>query len=279
MAMVPQKPVVFNDSVYHNVAYGLKVRGIARPIVEERVKMALGTVELSGYEHRNARKLSGGEMQRVALARAIVVEPEVLLLDEPTANLDPVSASSVDSLLSRIIEGLKTTVILATHDMSQGYRLASKVAVIMHGGISQMGPTREVFSSPSSKEIARLVGVENCLDGVVTASEGGLITVEADGVTIEAVSWLSVGKQVTVFIRPEDIVLAPARTSTSARNVLWGRVRKVAHQGPLARVDVECGLPLVVLVTRRSADDLGLREGSSVYASFKASGIHVIERG
>ncbi|MDD1759569.1 MAG: ATP-binding cassette domain-containing protein [Methanothrix sp.] len=140
MAMVSQKPVMFKGNVRYNVSYGLKIRGKEDP---ERVTDALKAINLSGYESRDANTLSGGEMQRIALARALVLEPELLLLDEPTANLDPNSSASIED----IIRGLagKTTVILATHNMQQCQRLANNVAVLIKGALAAHGRPKEVF--------------------------------------------------------------------------------------------------------------------------------------
>jgi tungstate transport system ATP-binding protein len=141
MAMVSQKPVMFKGNVRYNVSYGLKIRGKEDP---KRVTDALQAVKLSGYESRDANTLSGGEMQRIALARALVLEPELLLLDEPTANLDPNSAASIEHII-RDLAG-KTTVILATHNMLQCQRLANNVAVLIRGGLAAHGRPMEVFS-------------------------------------------------------------------------------------------------------------------------------------
>jgi tungstate transport system ATP-binding protein len=140
MAMVFQKPVMFKASVKDNVAYGLKVRGIGAP---EKVDLLLKEVGLQGYGHRDATTLSGGEMQRIALARALIVEPELLLLDEPTANLDPRSAASVEELIS----GLETTVVMATHNMNQCRRLSDRVAVLLEGRLAALGKPEEVLGS------------------------------------------------------------------------------------------------------------------------------------
>jgi ABC-type sugar transport system ATPase subunit len=140
MAMVFQKPVMFKASVRYNVSYGLKVRGASDP---EKVDLVLKAVGLQGYAHRDATTLSGGEMQRIALARALIVEPELLLLDEPTANLDPRSAAQVEELVS----GLHTTVIMATHNMSQCLRLSDRVAVLNEGRLAAQGRPEEVLGS------------------------------------------------------------------------------------------------------------------------------------
>ena len=146
MAMVFQKPVMFKSNVLDNVTFGLMVRGeVQAEEREEKARDALQAVGLSGYESRDANTLSGGEMQRIALARAIVLEPELLLLDEPTANLDPRSASSIDGLLQSLAGG-RTSVILATHNMMQCRRLADRVAVLVEGRITALGESGAVLS-------------------------------------------------------------------------------------------------------------------------------------
>ena len=146
MAMVFQKPVMFKACVEDNVSFGLKMRGkVDAEGMRERVREALATVGLSGYERRDANTLSGGEMQRIALARALILQPELLLLDEPTANLDPRSAASIDSLLQSLASG-KTAVILATHNMQQCSNLADRVAVLQAGRMTAQGRGEEIFS-------------------------------------------------------------------------------------------------------------------------------------
>jgi len=142
MAMVFQKPVMFKASVEENVAYGLRMRR-QKGKDDVRVEEALAMVGLSGYESRDANTLSGGEMQRMALARPLVLQPELLLLDEPTANLDPRSAASIDSLLQSLAGG-RTAVILATHNMQQCRKLAGRVAVLQAGRLTALGKSEEI---------------------------------------------------------------------------------------------------------------------------------------
>ena len=151
MAMVFQKPVMFSRSVYENVSYGLKVRGKGNS--RDDVLHTLEEVGLTGYESRSAITLSGGEMQRIALARAMVIKPEVLLLDEPTANLDPKSASAIDDLIERLAKG-GTTVILASHNMTECRRLADSFAVLVNGRITRTGRPNDI--QPDQGQICRL---------------------------------------------------------------------------------------------------------------------------
>ena len=278
MAFVLQKPVVFNASVYDNVAYGLKWRGITRNELYQRVNGILETVSLSAFRDRNARTLSGGEIQRVAIARAIALEPELLLLDEPTANLDPISISRIEKLIANIIHQHKTTIIMTTHDMRQGQRLPNKVAVLISGEILQTGSSRDIFTSPHNQEIAEFVGTENIIDGVITASEEDLVTINTNGKIIEAIADYPVGEEVCACIRPEDITLANAQAPSSARNSYAGKIMQVVPMGPLCRIEVDCDFPLFALVTGRSVEELDLVRGKTIYATFKATAIHIIRR-
>ncbi|MGB5101481.1 MAG: phosphate ABC transporter ATP-binding protein [Methanothrix sp.] len=144
MAMVFQKPVMFKASVEENVSFGMRMRGKAdAEEMRVRTKEALAAMGLPGYESRDANTLSGGEMQRIALARAWVLQPELLLLDEPTANLDPGSAASIDGLMQKLADS-RTAVILATHNMQQCRKLADRVAVLQTGRLVAVGKSEEI---------------------------------------------------------------------------------------------------------------------------------------
>ncbi len=278
MAFVLQKPVVFNTSVYNNIAYGLKWRGVRESTIREKVSKILEMVDLLAYKNRNARTLSGGEAQRVAIARAIVSEPEVLLLDEPTANLDPISTSRVEELITNITHRYDTTIIMATHDMSQGQRLADRIGVLINGKILQAGDWREVFNSPRNREVAEFVGVENIIRGVIVSSQDKVVTIDIGGNVIEAISDYAIGEEVCACVRPEDITLALSMTPSSARNSFIGEITQVVSLGSLSRIKIDCGFPLIALVTKKSAEELNLAKTKKVYATFKATGVHVLKR-
>lgn len=278
MSFVQQKPVVFTMSVYDNVACGLRWRKEKHEVIRQKVDDVLEIVAMSDCRDRNAKTLSGGETQRVAIARALTTQPEVLLLDELTANLDPVSISKIEEVLAHIISEQKITVVMATHDMSQGQRLAGRIGVIMDGEILQVGSPSEVFTLPKNREVAEFVGVENILAGVVAEKESGLVTIDVNGSGIEAISDYEVGERVYTLIRPEEITLTLSKDISSARNAFPGKIVKMALAGPLIRIEVDCGFPLLVLVTKRSAEELNLTPGKSVHASFKASTVRTIKR-
>ncbi len=279
MAFVLQKPIVFNASVYDNIAYGLKWHGLDRRRAQDKADGILDIVGMAAYRKRNARTLSGGEVQRVAIARALATGPEVLLLDEPTANLDPASASKIEDLVWDIIKHEAITVVMATHDMSQGQRLADRIGVLVSGEIVQTGGAREVFTSPRNREVAEFVGMENIIDGVVISAENEMVTIDIKGTPIEAVADFGPGDPVLVCVRPEDVTISLEKVcGTSARNCLAGTVNWTALDGPVCRIEIDCGFPLVALVTRKSAEELELKKGKQVYATFKAVSIHVIRR-
>jgi len=275
MAFVLQKPVVFNMSVYANIAYGLKWRDNKSSHYHKKVDKVLEMVDLTAYKSRNARTLSGGEAQRVAIARAIISEPEVLLLDEPTANLDPVSTAKIETVISNIRRH-QTTIIMATHDMSQGQRLADRVSVLLNGEIVQTGGWREVFQAPNNRDIAEFVGIENIIPGVIVSNQDRMIAVKVGDRTIEAISDYPVGSTVSACIRPEDVTLFLSPVSSSARNSFVGAITRVVSAGPLSRIEIDCGFPLVALVTKRSTEELNLQKGKRIYAIFKATAVHVI---
>jgi tungstate transport system ATP-binding protein len=279
MSFIHQKPQVFNLSVYDNVACGLRWRREGKNKIAEKVDHILEMVGLEGYRNRNARTLSGGEAQRVALARSLVLEPEVLLLDEPTANLDPVSTAKIEQLISYVAKRHNTTMIMATHDMSQGQQLADRIGVLLAGRLAQTGNATDVFRSPQNEQVAHFVGMENIMQGVISASNEGIVMVNIGDDALQAVSSYPVGKEVYACIRPEDITLALSRTQSSARNSFLAKIMRVTTLGPLSRVEIDCGFRLVALVTRISAEELNLQEGSEVYATFKATGVHIMEKG
>lgn len=279
MGMVFQKPAVLNTTVAKNVAFGLKFRGVAAAETQRRVQGALALVGLPDFGDRRAVTLSGGEMQRVAIARAMVTEPEVLLLDEPTANLDPISAELIEDLIVRINRQFKTTIMMSTHDMIQGQRLADRIGVIMDGKLVQTGTSAEIFYQPKGRDIARFIGIDAITGGVVAENHGGHALITVGGVCIEALTDIGAGKSAALYIRPEEVTLTLAENMpprSSIRNQIPGRITKMVPAGPFIRVTVDCAIPITALITRRSSAELGLAVGTLVIAGIKATAIHVL---
>jgi len=160
ITMVFQIPVMFNTTVFKNVAYGLRIRGYPKLEIEKKVRDVLRLVGLEGYENRKAKSLSGGEKQRVAIARAIVLEPKLLLMDEPTANLDPTNSAIIEEIVKEIVRENKTTIVFSTHNLFQAKRLAHRVAHIHRGRVVEVGNTEEVFEKPKNEITRKFISGE-----------------------------------------------------------------------------------------------------------------------
>lgn len=279
MSMVFQKPSPLRGTVFDNVAIGLLFRKVSNEEIQARVTEALELVGLNGYEGRKAGTLSGGEMQRVAIARAISTKPDILLLDEPTANLDPVSTEKIERLISALQERFGITVILSTHDMVQGQRLADRIAVMIDGRIGQVGTSKEIFYQPLNQAVAAMVGIENIFEGRVATNEGGLASIDVNGTSIIATTLLPAGTPVMLYMRLEDITFHLVDgVKRSARNEFIGRITKVLPMGPNTRLKIDAGLNFSGIITQRSYEELDLALGKKIGVAFKASAIHVVEK-
>jgi tungstate transport system ATP-binding protein len=277
MGMLSQKPVIFARSVFDNIAIGMKYRKAGQEDIRARVMKALRDIGLPDSAERPARTLSGGEAQRVALARAMVTDPEILFLDEPTANLDPHSVEMIEEIILRLNKEAGTTVVVSTHDMLQGQRLATRIGVIMEGRRPQIGNTVDIFHRPATKNIAQFVQVANMFNGIISENTGGEVSIEVSGMHFSAVSPLEPGRKVDVLFRAEDVTIGlEGSYRTSARNVYQGQIRRLIPSGPFVHVVIDCGIGITALVTRRSAEDLGLFPGKDVWISVKATTIHVL---
>jgi molybdopterin-binding protein len=244
-----------------------------------RVARWLERFGVAGLATRGARSLSGGEAQRVALARALVLEPEVLLLDEPFAALDQPTRTALLADLGAVLRQDRITTVLVTHDRGEALALADRVAVMLRGRIEQVDRAATVFQAPVSEEVARFVGVETIVSGQVVGRGDGVTRVQIGGRTLEVAAPAEPGCLVRVAIRPEDVTLTlgPGRGSaSSARNHLVGSITRITVTDAGARIVVDCGFPLVATITPRSLAELGLVEGMPVTVAFKASAPHLI---
>jgi tungstate transport system ATP-binding protein len=279
MATVFQQPLLADMSVGENVALGLAFRGASGDEAEPRVARWLERLNIAPLRAQRARTLSGGQAQRVALARALVLEPDVLLLDEPFAGLDEPSRAALLPDLAAILRADRVTTVFVSHDRSEALALADRVAVLMRGRVVQLDETARVFHAPVSEEVARFVGVETIVTARVLGREGGVTLVDVAGRRLEVAAAARPGEEVRLGIRPEDVTLTlPTETAplSSARNRFTGPIARVVPSTPGTRVVVDVGFPLVVTVTARSVADLGLAEGVLVTAVFKASAAHLI---
>ena len=197
-------------NVFDNVAYGLKLRKVPKDEIRERVMRILDLVELNGMEARMTNQLSGGQQQRVALARALVIEPSVLLFDEPLSNLDAKLRVSMRTEIRRIQQEVGITAIYVTQDQSEAMALSDKIIIMNKGVVAQMGTPQEIYYHPVSEFVADFIGEANFLKGKMTGKENGLaeLLIEGNPLKVEAAEHMEVGKDYTLVLRPEAASLA-----------------------------------------------------------------------
>ena len=246
--------------------------------IKQKTEEVLELVGMTAYRNKSARTLSGRETQRVAIARALVTEPELLFLDEPTANMDPISTAKIEEVLAHIINDQRIAIIMTTHNMSQGQRMASTLGVLINGELLQTGSVNNIFNVPQSREVAEFVGIENILPGEVAKTDNEITGIKINDNTVYAISNYGVGEKVYVLIRAEAIVFSLASEAGSARNVFKCKVNQINTLGSLVKIEAACGFTLIGVITTQSAQDLNISIGKEIYVSFKATATHVIKR-
>jgi tungstate transport system ATP-binding protein len=278
-ASVFQEPLLCDGTVEDNAALGLRFRKRSSREIAATVPGWLERLGIAHLAGRHVRALSGGEAQRVSLARAFAIRPEVLLLDEPFTALDAPSRDELLDLLLRLLREERCTTLWVTHDREEALRAGDRIGVVIEGRLMQVAPPAEVFGRPGYEAVARFVGIETILSGRVIKDEEDLLTVAADGVTVEALGRARVGDHVLVCLRPEDVTVRRRDepvSPDSARNRLPGIVKEATPLGPQYRVHLDCGPMIVALVTKQSQERLRLTPGTPVLATFKASAAHLI---
>lgn len=260
VTMIFQTPVFLRGDVYTNIAYGLRLRGVGESEIEEKVDSVLAAVRLSGLSSRDTRELSGGEQQRVALARALVLDPEVMLLDEPTSNLDPGNVSIINDIL--LEESMKRVLIIATHDLAQVSKITDRVVFMENGVITEDGAP-EVLEALTRFTENIFTGVSRCVDGVSTVDLG----------EVEIKFTEPVEGRVSLHVRPQDIFLSNDWVETSARNQFRGSIVGFEEKNGVVMVRVDVGEVFRVQITLRSFNEMGLELGKGVNISFKASSV------
>ncbi len=226
-------------TVFQNAAFPLEVgrARLSRKQIEERVTRVLNAVDLGQYAGRDATKLSGGQQQRLALARALVMEPKLLLLDEPLSNLDAKLRERMRFELKRLQRELRLTTIYVTHDQSEALALSHEIAVMSEGQIIQVGSPRDIYERPRNKFVADFVGSTNFVDGSVLAVEEGAaryrVTTEIGELSVTSAETLRRGDPVVLSVRPEDVELSdgPWRERESGLNYVDGRVDQKVFLG------------------------------------------------
>lgn len=273
-----QKTVLFDRSVTDNVGLGLRYHGCSPDEISRRTAACLKSLGMEEYGCRNARTLSGGEGQRIAFARVLLTGPDLLLLDEPTANLDPLATKMLEDMIRTENAVHNTTIILNTHDQSQGMRLADRIAVLMNGRIVQTGTPDEVFYHPATVEAARFVGFQTLIEGTVLTVAEGCATVRTGAGLIRAPAGSArPGNTVTVALRSEEITVSLSDADTrDLGDGVSGTVCSVRKLGPVIEIIADCGVLITALVPARHHVADVFAAGTRVRLSWQFSLVHLI---
>ncbi len=277
---VPQNYALFpNYTVFENIAFGLRVRKASKDIIQTKAKKIIADFGLHGLEYHLPSQLSGGQMQRVAVARALIVEPSLLLLDEPVSALDIETRKKVKAELKDIQKKLHVTMVYITHDQQETLELADRFGILNNGKIEQFGSPDEVFYKPETLFVAQFLNTENILRGEITHTFGNKVTIRVNDIVLKTHTplELSEGDPVTVCIRPGAIHLSTHQIQ-QGKNVFVGTLESI-H--PIGR-DLEIKVlitpneVLKIRISRIVAKELKLTHGMPVNLSIDEAFIHLI---
>ncbi|MCB1462695.1 MAG: ABC transporter ATP-binding protein [Nitratireductor sp.] len=247
LGLVFQNYALFpHKTIAENVAFGLKYRGVPKDEAKRRVQDALDLVQLPDVGERYPRQLSGGQQQRIALARAIVIEPDVLLLDEPLSALDANLREDMRVELKRIQERIGVTTIFVTHDQSEALAMSDQIVVMSEGRVEQVGPPEEVYNTPASEFVANFLGASNILDARCTGREADDYIIEAETfgrmqVPVKKAPNLSGEGLAKLVVRAEKLQLASRDRPADGALAVDGTVETVDYQGQAVRYFVRVG--------------------------------------
>ena len=258
-------------NVFDNVAYGLKLRKVPAEEIKKRVMKILDLVELTGMEGRMTNQLSGGQQQRVALARALVIEPSVLLFDEPLSNLDAKLRVTMRTEIRRIQQEVGITAIYVTHDQSEAMALSDNIIIMSKGVVAQMGTPQEIYYHPVNEFVADFIGEANFLKGPMTGRDGKFVTLNIEGnpLRVEGHEGMENGKEYTVVLRPEAATLADT----------GGMPCKVAlscFMGSYQNYHVMVGNTLVKLEEHNPKNKKIYQVGDTCHLVFDPASVHVL---
>lgn len=256
-------------TVMDNITYGLHFHKMDKKKTLERMAPLLEVLNLSSLQHRFTTSLSGGEKQRVAVARALMVEPQVLLLDEPLSALDPGFREEIRGAIKKIHQTSKITFLMVTHDFAEALSLGGRAAVMNKGRIEQTGEIEDIFKRPNSAFVADFVGMKNLFSAEFQGTKALVSGLEMElGVT-------PINSHGYIAIRPEDIVISRMKLSSSMRNALPAKVTAVIDRGFYYEVRARSGVvTFSSLITKSSLIELRIRENADVVISFKAASVH-----
>lgn len=244
-------------NVWDNIAFGLKREGMPGDQIKTRVEEMLNLVQLTPYAKRKPHQLSGGQQQRVALARSLAKKPQLLLLDEPLGALDKKLRQRTQFELVNIIESVGVTVVMVTHDQEEAMTMASRIAVMHHGRVLQVGTPKEIYECPINRFVADFIGNVNLFDGQLSLDEQDRseITTEQGVVHVSHGIGGAIGMPLTVAVRPEKIYIAKEKPEISV-NLFNGKVREIAYFGSYTSFVVEAANKRTVVITEPNGSRL-----------------------
>lgn len=273
MATVFQDPLLIDRSVRDNVALGLRFRGLTTAAASARVTRWLERFGIAALAERPAGSLSGGEARRVSLARAFVLEPELLLLDEPFAGLDHHGREALGLELEGVLRESRISTILVTHDRTEALMLADEAMVLMGGRARQRGPVRDVLARPADAAVGRFLGVENLIAATVAGPE--LLRLEGTGITLPGMPVSA--PRVLLCFRAEEVHFLPAGVPAGPERLQFpARVTRVVPVGLPYRVHLDAGFPVVAMAARHTLDRLGLAPGAEATVAIDRDAIHIV---
>ncbi|MDY4754811.1 MAG: ABC transporter ATP-binding protein [Candidatus Faecousia sp.] len=258
-------------NIFDNVAYGLKLRKLDKATIKEKVTNILKLVGLEGMEARMTNQLSGGQQQRVALARALVLEPGVLLFDEPLSNLDAKLRVSMRTEIRRIQQEAGITAIYVTHDQSEAMALSDQIIIMEKGVVAQIGSPQEIYYHPANEFVADFIGEANFLRGKLMEKDGdqGKALIEGSAVQVEGVQNMEQGSQCTLVLRPESAVLAD-------KGQLPCRVIVSCFMGSYQNYHVMVGSTLVKITDFNPKNKKIYQVGDTAWVDFEKENVHVL---
>lgn len=258
-------------NIFDNVAYGLKLRKVPKDEIKQRVTKILELVELSGMETRMTNQLSGGQQQRVALARALVIEPSVLLFDEPLSNLDAKLRVSMRTEIRKIQQRVGITAIYVTHDQSEAMALSDKIIVMRKGEVAQMGTPQEIYYHPVDEFVADFIGEANFLTGQVVSKngKGGEVNINGTKINLPDLNKLNPGDECKLVLRPESAVV-------SDKGLLECEVVLSCFMGSYQNYHVKLGDTVVKITDFNPKSKKIFNEGEKAFLQFDPADAHVL---
>ena len=267
--------------VWNNVAYGLKMRRVSEEEKKKRIGLALKTVQMEAYAERLPNQLSGGQQQRVALARALVIEPDVILLDEPLSNLDAKLRIEMRAQIKEIHQKIARTMIYVTHDQAEALSMADRIAVMRHGHIVQVGTPRQLYTRPESAFVAEFIGRTNLLPGRIEEC-GDLLTVRTQVGLIGAsngVNGMAKGDLVFCSVRPESVrLLVSEEPPPKLTNQLTGEVQNIMYLGDSEQYSVRLADGTLVRAVEYNPAPRRAEVGDCVVVQVDARDVMVLPR-